>query len=161
MISASKKELIDIPDDKGIHVKVAGAKGEKYVYKYVRYFRNEAGALRNKAKAIGKFDPSTGKMYPNRNYFEMYRVDVDLYDVSVLSYGYMYLALKACRDMGLFGCLEAAFGTRAIEIAVISAYIVQEGNIMDAIDDWQRRNYIPNFNAAPSSQSTSRIYLPA
>ena len=45
---------VDIPDDKGVHLKSAGAKGEKYVYKYVRYFRNKDGSPRNKAIAIGK-----------------------------------------------------------------------------------------------------------
>jgi len=32
--------LVDIPNDDGVHVKSAGAKGEKYVYKYVKYYRN-------------------------------------------------------------------------------------------------------------------------
>jgi len=30
--------------------------------------------------------------------------------VEVWDYGYSYLALKACRDMGLHGCLAGAFG---------------------------------------------------
>ena len=33
------KTLVEIPDDEGVHVKLAGAKGEKYVYKHVKYFR--------------------------------------------------------------------------------------------------------------------------
>jgi len=37
------KCLVNIPDDKGVHMKSAGAKGEKYVYKYVKYFRNSDG----------------------------------------------------------------------------------------------------------------------
>ena len=49
------KSLVDVPDDEGVHIKVAGAKSEKYVYKYVKYFRNAEGKPRNKAKAIGKF----------------------------------------------------------------------------------------------------------
>ncbi len=49
-----KQMLVPIPNDKGIHVKSAGAKKEKYVYKYVRYFRNSDGKPRNKAKSIGK-----------------------------------------------------------------------------------------------------------
>jgi transposase len=155
----SNSSLIDIPDEKGIHIKAAGTRGEKYVYKYVKYFRNEDGASRNKAKLIGKYDSDTGKMYPNKNFFEMYSVDAELYEISVWSYGYTYLALKVCRDTGLLESLATSFGTaRAVEIAVIAAYIVQEGNVMDAIDDWQKNNYLPNFTAALSSQSTSRIF---
>ena len=67
-MSTYGKCLVNIPDDKGVHMKSAGAKGEKYVYKYVKYFRNSDGNPRNKAKAIGKFDPDSGKMYPNSNY---------------------------------------------------------------------------------------------
>lgn len=155
---AYEQGLIDVPNDKGVHVKVAGIKGEKYVYKYVKYFRNEFGSPRNRAKVIGKFDTSTGKMYPNSNYFELYRIDADMYDVSVWDYGYTYLALKVCQDMGLLDCLSVAFGSRGFEIAIMAIYIVQEGNVMDAIDDWQRRNYIPNFNTALTSQSTSRTF---
>ena len=59
------KSLVDIPDDEGVHVKIAGTKGEKYVYKHVKYFRNSQGKPRNKSKAIGKFNEPTGRMYPN------------------------------------------------------------------------------------------------
>ncbi len=67
------KYLVDIPDDKGIHIKSAGAKGEKYIYKYVKYYRNAAGEPRNQAKAIGKLDPASGRMIPNRCCFELDR----------------------------------------------------------------------------------------
>ena len=36
-----KDILVDVPSGDGVHVKTAGAKGEKYVYKYVEYFRNK------------------------------------------------------------------------------------------------------------------------
>jgi hypothetical protein len=95
--------LVDIPDDQGVHMKSAGAKGEKYVDKDIKYFRNSDGKPGNKAKAIGKFDPASGKMYPNDNYFELYHhLEPALHDVSVWDDGYSYLVLKACRDIGLF-----------------------------------------------------------
>ena len=48
--------------------KKPGQKNEKYVYKYVRYYRNAEGKPRNKAKSIGKYDEATGKVIPNSNY---------------------------------------------------------------------------------------------
>jgi hypothetical protein len=48
-----KKKLVTIPDDKGVLIKIAGAKGERYVYKQIAYFRNEAGKPRNRTKIIG------------------------------------------------------------------------------------------------------------
>jgi transposase len=153
------KTLIDIPDDEGVHVKSAGAKGEKYVYKHVKYFRNTEGKPRNKSKAIGKLDVSTGKMIPNSNYFDLYHVDISHPDVSVWDYGYSYLILKACNDMGLLECLVNSFGEhRAMDIVVIASYIIREGNAMDGIDDWLERNFFPDYSRLLTSQSTSKIF---
>jgi hypothetical protein len=153
-----KNSLVDIPDDYGVHMKSAGAKGEKYVYKYVKYFRNSDGNPRNKAKAIGKFDPISGKMRPNHNYCEIYHLDTVLHDVSVWDYGYSYLVLKACHDIGLLDDLEKAFDQYAMDIVVMAAYIIREGNAMDGFDDWQERNYFPGFARLLTSQSISRIF---
>ena len=153
------KTQVEIPDDEGVHVKSAGAKGEKYVYKYVKYFRNDSGKPRNKAKSIGKYDEDTGKMFPNDNYFEMYNIDPSLSDITVLDYGYSYIVLKACRDMKLFECLSNAFGEkRAMDILVMAAYIIREGNAMDGIDDWQIRNYFPDYSRILNSPTTTKIF---
>jgi hypothetical protein len=157
-VSIYYESLVNIPDDEGVHVKSAGAKGEKYVYKYVQYFRNAEGKPRNKAKAIGKFDVGSSKMFPNKNYFDMYQINPSLPDAEVWDYGYSYLVLKVCRDMGLFDCLTHAFGGRAMDIVVMAAYIIREGGAMDAIDDWQQRNYFPGYNRLLTSQSTSKIF---
>jgi len=158
-VALYKRTLVDIPDDEGIHVKSAGVKNEKYVYKYVKYFRNDDGKPRNKAKSIGKYDADSGKMLPNDNYFELYNIDQLLPDVTVWDYGYSYIVLKACRDMGLFKCLAEAFGeNRTMDIIVMAAYIIREGNAMDGIDDWQVRNYFPNYNRLLNSPSTTKIF---
>ena len=153
------KNLVDIPDDEGVHVKTAGAKSEKYVYKHVAYFRNAEGKPRNKSKAIGKLDISTGKMFPNDAYFELYNIDPSLPVGAVWDYGYSYLVLKICRDMGLFDCLSCAFGIpRTMDIIAMASYIIREGNAMDGIDDWLERNYFPDYNRVLTSQSTSKIF---
>jgi transposase len=53
-------------------------------------------------------------------------------------------------------CLTSAFGSKAMDIAVIAAYIIREGSAMDGIDDWQERNYFPKFNRLLSSQAISK-----
>ncbi len=154
-----KELLVEIPKDNDVHVKKAGAKGEKYVYKYVKYFRNAKGAPRNKSKSIGKYDVSSGKMFPNENYFHMYNIDPAMPDIDVWDYGYSYLALKVCQDMGLYDCLAGAFGEeRAMDIVVMASYMIREGSSMDGIDDWQQRNYFPNDRRLLTSQSTSKIF---
>jgi transposase len=158
-MAINNNTLVDIPDDDGVHVKVAGLKNEKYVYKHVKYFRNNEGKPRNKSKAIGKFDSESGKMFPNSNYFDLYQVDPSLPDVDVWDYGYSYLVLKVCRDMGLIDCLTDAFGEkRAMDIIVMASYIIREGNAMDGIDDWLERNYFPDYDRQLTSQSTSKIF---
>ena len=97
-------------------------------------------------------------MYPNSNYFELFSVHPALPDVSVWDYGYSYLVQKCARDIGLSDCLEQAFGELAMNIIVMAAYIIREGNAMDGIDDWQRRNYFSGVDELLTSQSTSRIF---
>ena len=157
-MSTYSNSVVDIPDDKGVHTKTAGSKGEKYVYKYVKYFRNSDGNPRNKAKAIGKYDPASGKMFPNSNYFDLYKLDPALPEMSIWDYGYSYLVIKACHDTGLLRCLSQAFGDRALDIVVMAAYIIREGNAMDGIDDWQQRNYFKGYGRLLTSQATSRIF---
>ena len=151
--------VVEIPDGDGVHIKTAGAKSEKYVYKYVKYFRNADGKPRNQAKAIGKYDVASGKMFPNANYFELYNIDPAMPNIDVWDYGYSYLALKVCNDMGLLDCLIGAFGEqRTMDIVIMASYIIREGSAMDGIDDWQQRNYFPNYSRLLTSQSTSKIF---
>jgi hypothetical protein len=158
-MALSKINMVEIPQEKGVHVKQAGARNEKYVYAYTEYFRNEEGKARNRSVSIGKFDETTGKMLPNANYFERYRVEPTLSGSVRMDYGYAYLVLKACRDTGLLKCLEDAFGAAAaMDIVVIAAYIVREGNAMDGIDDWQERNCFPNYRKQLNSQAVSKCF---
>ncbi|MDR1050248.1 MAG: hypothetical protein LBP95_04050, partial [Deltaproteobacteria bacterium] len=108
--------MVDIPDEKGVHVKSAGLKGEKYVYIYTSYFRNKDGDPRNRAKSIGKYDPASGKMYPNKYYYDYYGVNTPTGDVFIWDYGYSYLILKVCRDTGILDCLTDVFGDLAMDI---------------------------------------------
>lgn len=157
-MSINTKELVNIPDDKGIVTKTAGKKGEKYVYKQTRFYRNDEGKPRNDAVVIGKLAPDRGKMYPNPKYFEIYNVHLEGTSTVVQDYGYTYLLMRCAQDIGLYECLKSAFGEYAMDIIVMAAYIIREGNSMDGIDDWQVRNKFSYYNKVLNSQSTSRIF---
>jgi len=73
-MSISKYSLIDVPSGDGVHTKIAGAKGEKYVYKYMHYFRNAEDKSRNRTILIGKFDAETGKMEPNSYNYDLFKI---------------------------------------------------------------------------------------
>jgi hypothetical protein len=152
------KILIDIPEGDGIHIKSAGAKSEKYVYKYTKYFRNADGKPRNRAVMVGKFDPTSGKMTPNGNYYELFSVKPEMADTYVWDFGFAYLVQKCAADMGIVECLGATFGEKATEILVTAAYILREGNAMDGIDDWLERTYFTGFTKMLNSQSVSRLF---
>lgn len=153
-----KQLLVPIPDDKGIHVKSAGAKREKYVYKYVRYFRNSDGKPRNKAKSIGKLSSEPGMMVPNENYFEMYKVSPQQPSISVWNYGYTWLVRKISTDIGLSQCLSEVFGERAADITAAAAFMASEGNVMDYMADWMERSFFPCCGQAFSSSDVSRLF---
>lgn len=157
-MSILQNMLVDIPDGNGVHTKIAGAKGERYVYKYTHYFRNAEGKPRNRAILIGKVDSTTGKMKPNNNYFEIFKVTPNIPDATVWDYGYSYLALKCSNDMGLTSCLNEIFGIQAMDIIVSAAYIIREGSTMDAIDDWLDRTLIPGYSKHLNSQNTSKLF---
>jgi transposase len=61
--------------------------------------------------------------------------------------------------MGLYECLSASFGIHTMEIIIMAAYIIREGNAMDGIDDWQQRNYFNEYNKLRTSQSCSRSFV--
>lgn len=157
-VASAQKLLVDVPDDNGIVSKSAGAKGEKYVYKQTKYFRNADGKPRNSAVIIGKLEPLSGKMYPNDKYFELYKVSRQYADVVVKDYGYSYLVLNCAKNTGLYDCLESSFGGCAMDILVMAAYMIRMGNAMDGIDDWQIRNYFRDYQRTLNSQLASRIF---
>jgi len=139
------KTLVDVPVGDGVHIKIAGAKGEKYVYKYTKYFRNAEGEPRNKAVAIGKYDSESGRMIPNSKYYEFFKIEPEMAETSVWDYGFAYAVQKCAEDMGLLDCLRKAFGENAMDILVAASYIMREGNAMDGIDDWLERTYFEGF----------------
>ncbi len=157
-MSISNYSLIDVPSGEGVHTKIAGAKGEKYVYKYTHYFRNAEGKPRNRAVLIGKIDAKTGKMMPNSNYYELFKITPGIPVTAVWDYGYSYLTLKCSKDIGLTACLNEVFGGQAMDIIVTAAYMIRMGSSMDAIDDWLERTLVPSYYKSLNSQSTSRLF---
>ena len=157
-MSKQTQQLVPIPKEKGVHIKVAGAKREKYVYKYVKYFRNEEGKPRNRAKAIGKVAGKSGMMTPNRNYFELFQVEPSIPHLSVLDYGFTYLVWKVCKSLGLLPLLEQTFGSAAGSILAIVAFLLRDGGALDGMEDWQERTFLEGCDQVLTSQETSRIF---
>jgi len=155
----SEKYQIDLPVEKGIHIKTAGRNKEKFVYKYLEHYRDELGKKKHRSILIGKFHAETGKMSPNDNYFNLYPVNPFTFSLSSKSYGFVYLVFEVAKKLNLLACLSEVFGKeKSEELIAIAAYIISEGNVMDGIDDWQQDNYLPDAKMRLTSQSTSRTF---
>jgi hypothetical protein len=151
--------LVDIPADKNIHTKKAGVKGDKYVYIYARYFRDEDSKPRNKATRRKLLADSTHKLKKcSHKYFDIYNIEPTFADDTIWDYGYSYLVTKSCHDIGLFDCLFQTFGSLAEDLIVMAAYIIRNGNAMDGLDDWQCRKYFPDCARLLTSRVVSEIF---
>ena len=107
--------------------------------------------------ALERLTRKQGKCLP-KNYFEHYGVDKFEAPSLLTNYGYTHLIWEVSRKNGLYSCIEKTFGKETDEIIALAAHIIINGNVMDGIDDWQDRNFLPGVDCRLSSQSTSRFF---
>ena len=130
--------------------------GTVYVYYTLRAYRNKHGNPTSDEIAIGKKDPSTGMLIPNRKYFELFESSTELGDKKsliskkspifpdrVASYGNTYSLLEIAESTGLRELLEECFPEKWQEILITSFYMLCEGNVMMYLDDWFDETDIP------------------
>ena len=68
-MSSYENMLVDIPDRTYRQKK----NNVSYIYFYTKFFRSQTGKSRNKSLCIGKEDNETGKMFPNKNFFDLFK----------------------------------------------------------------------------------------
>jgi len=128
-----------------------------YIYYTVRAYRNEQGKPTNERVSIGKLDEKTGKLIPNRNYYEVVKSTSEPEVQCIKSYGVTYLIDKILRELKLDAVMRTKFPELANQIIAIAEYMLCEGNIMYYYDDWSEGIY-PYENTKLSSQQISRIF---
>jgi len=145
---------VDMPE-KGIFPRQMG--NTVYIYYTTRAYRNKKGKPTNDRVSIGKLDEATGKLIPNRNYYEVYKATSEPEVQSIKSYGVTYLVDKILWELKLDTVLKKKFPELANQIIAISEYMLCEGNIMYYYDDWSEGVY-PYENTKLSSQQISRVF---
>jgi len=101
-----------------------------YAYYTVRSYRNKQGKPTSERVSIGRIDGESGKLIPNRNYYERYnRTEVPEIQ-SVKSYGLTYLTERILKELKLDRILKTIFPEGAESIIALSEYMLAEGNIM-------------------------------
>lgn len=132
---ALKKDiLVEMP----AHCVRVKNKSGVYVQYTLRAYRNAKGKPTSERVAIGKEDPETGMLIPNRNYYEHVekRSSIEL-PAFVRSCG-TYAAFSGTSEkLGLKKLLEDHFGEeRSKEILTTAHYMMLRGNVMYYLPDW-------------------------
>ncbi len=156
------KVLVPIPDAKGVHVKKAGAKGERYVYQTVRSYRDKNGKPQHDTICLGKQSTEPGMMYPNERYREIFgdskERECQPDRMSSYQYGLTYLALRVSKDLGLTDDLTAVFKEKARVILSIAIYMMRNGTATGDMADWQEDVFFPYYIGPVTSSAAEGIF---
>jgi transposase len=136
---ALKNKPVPMPEKK-VTFKTA-SNGTKYVYYTLRAYRNRKGQPTSDEVAIGKKDGATGKLIPNRRYFEIFQGEKPTETgkaapKSVRSCGNVTALMEIGKRTGLSAILEKCFPDTWNRILACAFYILCEGNVMMYIEDW-------------------------
>lgn len=126
--------LVDLPEKRVTYKK--GKNETKYVYYTIRSYRNEHGKPTSDEKSIGKLDKATGKLIPNRNYYELFPEERLDRPEKILSHGYFKVFQLLADSVGLPQTLASSFGEESKDLLSITAYMMAHGNVMMDYQDW-------------------------
>lgn len=143
-------QLVDLPEKRITYKN--GPNGTKYVYYTLRAYRNSKGQPTSDEKSIGKLDPTTGKLIPNKNYFELFPEKREDSPQSVQSVGYHTAFSQVAKQLGLDSTLSNAFGEASDNILNLAAYMMAHGNVMVDYQDWTQ-----GVSSTIDSMSSQRI----
>ena len=150
---ALKHKPVEMPSKRVTFKKAPNGNGTIYAYYTVRAYRNKKGKPTSDEVAIGKRDPETGMLIPNRRYFEIFGDEneptkpinsssntsakpIQQLQYEVASYGESYLLRHITREMKLDAVLADAAPRLWEKLLAIAFYMVSNGNVMMYISDW-------------------------
>ena len=137
-----RNDAVPMPKEKITFKKASN--GTEYVYYTLRAYRNKNGKPTSDEAAIGKKDPGTGMLIPNRRYYEIFHAtdpsEIDKAAASapqrVRSCGNVVALTEISKQTGLAEILRHCFPVNWDRILACAFYMVCEGNVMMYIEDW-------------------------
>ena len=150
-----KKQLVDLPAKRISYKK--GPNGTKYVYYTLRSYRNAQGKPTSDEKSIGKLDEATGKLIPNKNYFDLFPSERQDIPETIQSVGYVEVVAHLAEAIGLTQILRQSFGKDSEKLLSLAAYMMAHGNVMMDYADWAEstaQGQVPSL----SSQQISEFF---
>ena len=126
-MALDKSVLVDLPEHGIAYKKVSG---KTYVYYVTATYRNEKGKPTCDRSSIGRLDEATGKLIPNRNYYEIYLKTPVPEKKGIYNYGVYDVFDKVCTKLGVTKLLKRYFPEQFEEILAVAQYMLSEGNVM-------------------------------
>lgn len=124
---------VDLPKHGIAYKKISG---KTYVYYVTAAYRNEKGKPTNERVSIGRLDEETGKLIPNRNYYETYLKKPMPVTAGIQDFGVWDVFEKVCKKLGVTTLLRKYFPENAKEMLTAAQYILSEGNVMYCLDEY-------------------------
>ena len=129
-----------------------------YIHLVTRTYRNEKGQPTNDRVSIGRLDEESGKLIPNKRYYEIFgEPEEKTAPTCVKSIGLHAAFQMAASECGLEKLTRTIFGERADALLTAAEYMLSCGNIMFYMEDWQEEQV--NYLKTPlTGQGLSRLF---
>lgn len=132
--------------------------GTTYIYHRSNYRRNKDGKAVFDEISIGKEDPETKKLVPNRNYWDIYGESDKPKVINTYSLGLDLVCSTIVEELGLKKVLDKVIPSKADDFLAIAYYMISEGNVISHADDWFEDQVISLDIPEITSQNTSRLF---
>ena len=153
-MSLNKEVQVELPEHGIAYKKVSG---KTYVYYVTASFRNEKGKPTCERSSIGRLDEETGKLIPNRNYYEIYLKQPAPVSTGIYDCGVNHVFENIAANLGVKKLLKAYFPENYKEILTIAQYILSEGNVMYYLDDYTQ-SHKTALNGSMSNAKSSKVF---
>lgn len=153
-MSLDKSIQVDLPEH-GIACKKVS--GKTYVYYVTATYRNEKGQPTCDRSSIGRLDEETGKLIPNRNYYEIYLKKPETPKNGVFEYGVYDVFSRICSRLGIKKLLKRYFPENYTEMLTAAQYMLSEGNVMYYISDYTE-THTTELNGIMSDEKCSKMF---
>lgn len=148
--------LVDLPTSKISRKKMKN--GTTYIYYRTRFYRDENGKAKFDEVAIGKLDPETGKLIPNRNYAELFMTSEPVLPQRIQSAGIGIACDHLVEELGLKSILQTIFPQSSDLLLALAYYMLAKGNVLSYAADWLEETALSFQLPSLSSQTVSRLF---
>ncbi len=139
-MALNRENLVDLPERGIAYKKVSG---KTYVYYVTATYRNAKGQPTCDRSSIGRLDEETGKLIPNRNYYEIYLKEPAPLPAGIHDCGVNGVFEGVAGNLGVTKLLKSYFPENYKEIMTVAQYMLGNGNVMYYLQDYTETHKTP------------------